>query len=51
MTKSYAKSSAKWRQNNPDKVIEYRINYYIENKEKESIRQQKSIFGKKRVRD
>ena len=47
MPLSSAEYSKRWREKNPDKVIEVRVKFYYNNKEKESIRQQKKYLWKK----
>ena len=42
-----AQRMAKWRVENPERVIEIRVNYYYSNKDKESKRQQKKYLYKK----
>ena len=42
-----AQRMAKYRQNHPDRVIEIRVKFYNENKEKESIRQKKKYIWNK----
>ena len=42
-----AQRMAKWRVENPERVIEIRVNYYYSNKDEESKRQQKKYLYKK----
>ena len=42
-----AEYSKRWREKHPEKAIEVRVKFYYNNKEKESIRQQKKYLWKK----
>jgi hypothetical protein len=42
-----AERSKKWRERHPERVVEVRVKFYYNNKEKESIRQQKKYLWKK----
>ena len=42
-----AQKSKKWRERHPERVVEVRVKFYYNNKEKESIRQQKKYLWKK----
>jgi hypothetical protein len=42
-----AEYSKRWREKHPDKVVEVRVKFYNNNKEKESIRQHKKYLWKK----
>ena len=42
-----AQRSKKWREQHPERVVEVRVKFYYNNKEKESIRQQKKYLWKK----
>ena len=42
-----AEYSKRWRVKYPEKVVEVRVKFYYNNKEKESIRQQKKYLWKK----
>lgn len=47
MPKSFAEYSKKWREKYPEKVIEVRLKFYNNNKEKESARQHKKYLWNK----
>ena len=47
MPRSFAEYSKRWREKHPDKVIEVRLKFYNNNKEKESARQHKKYLWNK----
>ena len=47
MPATSAERMKKYRQNHPEKVIEIRMKFYNENRDKESVRQKKKYLWKK----
>ena len=50
MPRTSAEYSQRWREKHPERVIEARVKFYNNNKEKESARQQKKYIWNKESR-